>query len=197
MAKKSDFEPEFLIVRASAGSGKTFRLVQEYLRCCLRFDDPGYFRKILAITFTNKAAQEMKDRVLSDVREVAQGKGSMFEEMVAVLQLDPDEIQRRAEKLGQSILHRYEDFGVMTIDENNFVKEFEEKPILNEVMNIGYYYLSSKHNSFINEQKNLLSLIDVLIKNSQLKCYQHNGIHITINTIAELNYAEDNIEKIL
>lgn len=88
-------------------------------------------------------------------------------------------------------------FGVMTIDENNFVKEFEEKPILNEVMNIGYYYLSSKHNAFINEQKNLLSLIDILIKNSQLKCYQHNGIHITINTIAELNYAEDNIEKIL
>ncbi|MDE0871755.1 MAG: UvrD-helicase domain-containing protein [Flavobacteriales bacterium] len=126
MAKKSDFEPEFLIVRASAGSGKTFRLVQEYLRCCLRFDDPGYFRKILAITFTNKAAQEMKDRVLSDVREVAQGKGSMFEEMVAALQLDPDEIQRRAEKLGQSILHRYEDFGVMTIDSfvNRLVRSF-------------------------------------------------------------------------
>ena len=88
-------------------------------------------------------------------------------------------------------------FGVMTIDENNFVREFEEKPILNEVMNIGYYYLPRKHNSFINEQKNLLSLIDILIKNNQLKCYQHNGIHITINTIAELNYAEDNIEKIL
>ena len=64
-------------------------------------------------------------------------------------------------------------------------------------MNIGYYYLPRKNNSFINEQKNLLSLIDILIKNSQLKCYQHNGIHITINTIAELNYAEDNIEKIL
>jgi len=42
-----------------------------------------------------------------------------------------------------------------------------------------------------------LSYIDFLIKNSLLKCYKHEGIHITINTIAELNYAEDNIEKIL
>jgi len=60
-------EGQFFIVRASAGSGKTFRLVQDYLTCCLRHDDAHYFRRILAITFTNKAAQEMKDRIMKDV----------------------------------------------------------------------------------------------------------------------------------
>ena len=87
-------------------------------------------------------------------------------------------------------------FGVMTVDENNYVKKFEEKPVLSEVMNIGYYYLPNKFRAHMMEQKDLLSYIDFLITNSQLKCYQHKGIHITINTISELNYAEDNVEKI-
>lgn len=87
-------------------------------------------------------------------------------------------------------------FGVMTIDKNNNVRKFEEKPILNEVMNIGYYYIPSSFNEYINEHNDLLSLIDSLIKDNLLKCYQHQGIHITINTIAELNNAEENIEKI-
>tara|TARA_B100001564_G_C20628377_1_gene665822 strand:+ start:424 stop:1113 length:690 start_codon:yes stop_codon:yes gene_type:complete len=88
-------------------------------------------------------------------------------------------------------------FGVMTIDSNNFVKKFIEKPILNELMNIGYYYLPFKYKNYMDNKKDLLSYIDFLIINNQLKCYQHKGIHITINTIAELNDAEDNIEKIL
>ena len=87
-------------------------------------------------------------------------------------------------------------FGVMTVDENDYVKKFEEKPVLSEVMNIGYYYLPNKFRAHMMEQKDLLSYIDFLITNSQLKCYQHKGIHITINTISELNYAEDNVEKI-
>lgn len=122
----SQFKPEFLIVRASAGSGKTFRLVQEYLRCCLGKDDPTYFRKILAITFTNKAAQEMKDRVLREVQAVSQGEGVMFEKLQQVIDIAPEEMQRRAEQLGQSMLFRYEDFGVMTIDSfvNRLVRSF-------------------------------------------------------------------------
>ena len=65
----------FLIIRASAGSGKTFRLVQEYLMCCLGATEPDYFRRILAITFTRNAAMEMRERILSGIDEVAQGEG--------------------------------------------------------------------------------------------------------------------------
>ncbi|MEC8597652.1 MAG: UvrD-helicase domain-containing protein, partial [Bacteroidota bacterium] len=57
----------FRVMGASAGSGKTFRLVEAYLACCLTSDQPFPFRKILALTFTNKAAQEMKDRVVTEI----------------------------------------------------------------------------------------------------------------------------------
>ena len=54
----------FEVVRASAGSGKTYRLVTRYLACCLKTGPEGFkpeaFRHVLALTFTNKAAGEMK-----------------------------------------------------------------------------------------------------------------------------------------
>ncbi len=87
-------------------------------------------------------------------------------------------------------------FGVMTIDDNQTVQKFIEKPTLNELMNIGYYYLPFKYKNYLDDKKDLLGYIDFLIKNQYLKCYKHEGIHITINTIAELNDAEDNIEKL-
>ena len=87
-------------------------------------------------------------------------------------------------------------FGVMTVDKNNIVRQFNEKPVLSEVMNVGYYYLPDSFKEIILKEKSLLNLISTLIKKKELKCYQHTGIHITINTIAELNNAEDNIKKI-
>ena len=64
----------FRVMRASAGSGKTFRLVEAYLACCLGSKEPLRFRRILALTFTNKAAQEMKDRVISELDTLALGR---------------------------------------------------------------------------------------------------------------------------
>ena len=88
-------------------------------------------------------------------------------------------------------------FGVMKIGKNNEVLSFKEKPVLEEVMNIGNYYIPSKFKDSLLKHNDLLSLIDSLIKDNDLKCYQHQGIHITINTLAELNNAEENIKKIL
>ncbi|MDA0883260.1 MAG: UvrD-helicase domain-containing protein, partial [Bacteroidetes bacterium] len=53
-------DKKFLVYRASAGSGKTYTLVSMYILCCLEKSNADYFRHILAITFTNKAAGEMK-----------------------------------------------------------------------------------------------------------------------------------------
>ena len=56
------------IYKASAGSGKTFTLTAEYLKLLFEnADDPYAFRKILAVTFTNKATAEMKQRILSEL----------------------------------------------------------------------------------------------------------------------------------
>ena len=52
------------ILKASAGSGKTFNLARTYIRLLLQNEDPTAYRHILAVTFTNKATDEMKSRIL-------------------------------------------------------------------------------------------------------------------------------------
>jgi len=118
----------FHVIKASAGSGKTYRLVRDYLACCLWENNPHYFKHILAITFTNLAAQEMKERILSDVREVAEGKGSMHGSLLEIIPIAPEELERRARALGEAMMHRYEDFSVMTIDSfvNRLVRSFSK-----------------------------------------------------------------------
>ena len=83
----------FHVVKASAGSGKTYRLVRDYLACCLWENNPHYFRHILAITFTNLAAQEMKERILSDVKEVAEGRGSMHGSLLEIIPIAAEELE--------------------------------------------------------------------------------------------------------
>ena len=58
----------FKIYSASAGSGKTFTMVKEYLKICIMARSPQKFMAILAITFTNKAAAEMKGRILKSLK---------------------------------------------------------------------------------------------------------------------------------
>ncbi|NND88300.1 MAG: UvrD-helicase domain-containing protein, partial [Flavobacteriaceae bacterium] len=61
--------PQFTLYNASAGSGKTFTLVKEYLRLLLKTSDPGAYRQMLAITFTNKAVAEMKQRIVENLEQ--------------------------------------------------------------------------------------------------------------------------------
>lgn len=61
----------FVVYRSSAGSGKTFTLVKEFIKLLLTAHSADYFRHILAITFTNKASAEMKERILNALREFA------------------------------------------------------------------------------------------------------------------------------
>jgi len=82
---------KFSIYRSSAGSGKTFTLTKEYLK--LVFTTPGsqlftpfYFRNILAVTFTNDAANEMKERILSNLMEIANLPKEGIHPMLTLLQ---------------------------------------------------------------------------------------------------------------
>ncbi|MGB2116754.1 MAG: UvrD-helicase domain-containing protein, partial [Flavobacteriaceae bacterium] len=61
----------FKIYNASAGSGKTFTLVKQYLITLLKSDKKGSFKNLLALTFTNKAVGEMKDRVINTLKGIA------------------------------------------------------------------------------------------------------------------------------
>ena len=85
------------IIKASAGSGKTYQLSHTYIKYLLESEDPQAYRHILAVTFTNKATAEMKERILKD--------------LAADAKTNP-----RARKYLLSILHDYGAFGVSTID---------------------------------------------------------------------------------
>jgi len=88
-------------------------------------------------------------------------------------------------------------FGVMKIDNKNYVESFEEKPTLTEVMNIGYYYFPNNKFDLIKKKKSIIDILKHLISKRLLRCYKHKKIHITVNTISELEYAEKDIKKIL
>ncbi|OGX84503.1 hypothetical protein BEN47_16270 [Hymenobacter lapidarius] len=110
----------FRIYSSSAGSGKTYQLTKEYLLLALGNDDPAYFKHVLAITFTNDAAGEMKHRIVDALRDFAypkEGKtDELLAEVAAELRLPAAEVRRRAAATFRLVLYHYADFGVSTID---------------------------------------------------------------------------------
>lgn len=108
-------EARLIIVRSSAGSGKTYTLVLHYLRIALM--KPEAFDEILAITFTNKATGEMKERIIKALKSLSDGNEKFLAETLSELTgLSPEEIKWRSDKLLKLILHRYTRLAVMTID---------------------------------------------------------------------------------
>jgi ATP-dependent helicase/nuclease subunit A len=108
------------ILQASAGSGKTFSLTAHYLT--LLFSGDNKYREILAVTFTNKATEEMKTRILEVLLGLAKGNPSKKIEdyrkliLLAYPILNPQELQFKADKIYRKILHDYSRFSVSTID---------------------------------------------------------------------------------
>ncbi|MFN3239225.1 MAG: UvrD-helicase domain-containing protein [Pseudomonadales bacterium] len=108
-------EAPFHIYRSSAGSGKTFTLSREYLKLAL--SRPGAFRKILGVTFTNKASEEMKRRIVDYLKDLAQGKENpMTLQLQKALKISPEVLQQKASDTLTDILHNYGRFSVVTID---------------------------------------------------------------------------------
>ncbi len=111
--------PQFIIYNASAGSGKTFTLVKNYIADLL-LGKRG-FRNILAITFTNKAVAEMKQRIVETLKGIstiplAKEHHPMFEQLQKQTGLPKEEIQHKARVLLTTILHNYAAFEISTID---------------------------------------------------------------------------------
>lgn len=129
---------KFNIYSSSAGSGKTFTLTTEYLKLLfLNNDKPFYFKQILAITFTNDAATEMKDRILQALKEISDiahfneksKSWDMFQKVVEETNLSGELIQEKAGVIFKNIILEYSDFAVKTIDSfvNQLVTAFTEE----------------------------------------------------------------------
>jgi ATP-dependent helicase/nuclease subunit A len=103
------------IYSASAGSGKTYKLTAIYLTNL--FKSRYNYRRILAVTFTNKATAEMKSRILDNLNKLALGESSEYlSELIKVTNKTEEWIRSEAKELLNSILHDYTRFSVSTID---------------------------------------------------------------------------------
>ncbi|WP_308993970.1 UvrD-helicase domain-containing protein [Mariniflexile litorale] len=145
----------FTIYNASAGSGKTFTLVKEYLKILFKSNNPDQYKRILAITFTNKAVAEMKERIIEELKtfsssEILEKPDGMFEVVCDELDMLPKEIHLKSKKLLDTILHNYAAFDISTIDgfthrlirtfafdlklPLNFEVELDQEALLNEAV---------------------------------------------------------------
>ena len=105
------------IMKASAGSGKTFNLAKTYIRLLLTDEERYSYRHILAVTFTNKATDEMKSRILKELHllAVSPKDSPYYEELVLAFESE-DGLRQRAQTVLCDILHDYGAFAVSTID---------------------------------------------------------------------------------
>ena len=158
----------FKVYSASAGSGKTFTLVKEYIKVLLSSEDIFTFQKVLAVTFTNKAAGEMKERVLSNLEDFSKGiENDLFRLLIQEIAIDKSTLVLRSKKIVDVILQNYAAFSITTIDSFthkiiksfaydlglslNFQVEMDAVSLLNEAVDV----LISK----IGTDKNLTQLL--------------------------------------
>jgi ATP-dependent exoDNAse (exonuclease V) beta subunit len=111
----------FSLYDASAGSGKTYTLVKEYLKIILLSQKPDAYRNILAITFTNKAVHEMKSRVVESLSEFAKDNPSdkallLMNDIQKETGLALPKITEKAKSIIKNLIHNYAAFDISTID---------------------------------------------------------------------------------
>jgi len=112
----------FVVYKSSAGSGKTYALVKEYLKISVQAKSDSRYKNILAITFTNKAAAEMKARVIDALIAISvspKPEGAAYyllQDLKNELQLPEPVIRLKCEAVLRSMLHNYSDVAISTID---------------------------------------------------------------------------------
>lgn len=179
---------ELNIYRASAGSGKTYTLTKEYLQ--LVFADPLNYKHILAVTFTNKATDEMKSRILKEIYILSEAKGSPYEEeLCEVNKLTKEEVQVRAKEILNRMLHDYSRFSVTTID------SFFQKVVRSFTREIG---LQMGYNIELDQTRVLNDVVDLLLldvdQDKQLRAWLSNFAEAKIREGKNWNFKKDILE---
>ena len=149
---------KLIVYKASAGSGKTYTLTLRYLE--LLFNNEVAYRNILAVTFTNKAASEMKNRImetlyrLSGYQPTSPVKPDYLEHLSETCNIPEDEVCKRAGKILYLILNDFSHFSVGTID------RFFQMVIRSFTREIG---LQTGYNLELNNSKVLGEAVDNLL----------------------------------
>ncbi|WP_185864597.1 UvrD-helicase domain-containing protein [Blattabacterium cuenoti] len=125
------FPATLKIYNASAGSGKTFFLVKNYLHILFKSPNADEFKSILALTFTNKASEEMKNRILECIKEFSKKNVNkkyyyLLNYLLKDLQLTHYQLRHRSKKILDEILKDFSSFTISTIDKftYNIIRSF-------------------------------------------------------------------------
>ena len=196
------------IYNASAGSGKTFNLVKEYLKILLTSDSLDSYKKILSITFTNKAVNEMKGRIIEGLHDLtkldsATGINPMLELIKKETALTDEQIQLKSVSILKSILINYASFEVSTIDKftqkiiRNFAYEIK-LPVNYEVEIKAQDLLEEATAKLISQAGKDKELTSVLINFSFEKSANDKSwdIEYDLNNISKLLLNENHFEQI-
>ncbi len=176
------------IYRASAGSGKTYTLTREYLK--LVFEEAINYRSILAVTFTNKATDEMKSRILKEIYILSKGEKSPYaKELMTINQLDKAALQIKAKEILNRLLHDYSRFSVTTID------SFFQKVVRSFTREIG---LQMGFNIELDQRKVLNEVVDLLFldvdEDAQLRSWLSDFAESKIREGKTWNFKNDILE---
>ncbi len=193
----------FTIYNASAGSGKTYTLVKDYLKILFQSKSLLTFRNILALTFTNKAVGEMKIRILETLKEFAEpsiltSSHAMFESISADLNIAPETLHEKSKMLLHTIVHNYAAFDISTIDKFNhkLIRTFAHDlklPVNFEVELDTKTLLSRAVDKLIDKAGQDKALTKVLVDFAIDKTNEDKSWDITydFNTISELLVSEN------
>jgi ATP-dependent exoDNAse (exonuclease V) beta subunit len=168
------------IVKASAGSGKTFRLTGDYLR--LLFSTTNAYKHILAVTFTNKATDEMKSRIIKELYNLSAGEESgHLAKLIEEFHLSETQVRQKSSHILKAILHDYSAFAISTIDKffqqtmraftreiglsGGYKVELDDTAFLPEVIDIMLSELANKENKELANW--LLAFMQDKIKNDK------------------------------
>ena len=158
------------IYRSSAGSGKTYTLVKTYLSLMFILNDDYGFKQILGITFTNKAADEMKTKVFDALEKITieGSKNKLAIEIANENDINIDHLVKRSRSIYHKILHNYGDFNLMTIDKfsNQIIRSFSDE--------LG---LSSSYEVILEEKDFLEEAISEFIDDSSIDTFHLDVIH--------------------
>lgn len=167
---------KLLVYSASAGSGKTHNIAGQYL--LMLFSKPKAYRNILAVTFTNKACEEMKSRIISELAAIInEDPGNRISEIASHTHLSKEMVKIRAKQIFTEMLHDYSFFSVSTIDSffqkilRNFTREtgiqynYEIELDTESVINTAVDILLESTNTNPELKKNIISLVDQKMEN--------------------------------
>lgn len=171
-------KPNINIINASAGSGKTFAITENILKEILNSDDTEHFKRILALTFTNKAAKEMKERVLTSLKDFSNfnkcaRSEALFKSLSEKLNLNNNEIIRKSRVVLEKILHDFSFFNIDTIDSFNhsLIRSFAQELKLSSDFEVTTDYEDSLNEAvykiFDNDKPN--QKLDEMLKDFAIK----------------------------